>query len=168
MVKVTIGGGSELKGAEANVVEGLVINAVGLVGVFDKLMDGEGGVVGFDNSVGYLGVKRSNRVDFCIQGQTFIARSILKFLGRIFIPRSILGRLTFRAQIFVLRTILLFFKSDFDSVSYLGGGDDRKGVHDTVWVFLTDLGNKEGSHSGSGTTSEGMGELESLKKYFSS
>ena len=57
MVKVTIGGGSELKGAEANVVEGLVIDTVGLVGVFDKLMDGEGGVVGFDNSVGYLGVK---------------------------------------------------------------------------------------------------------------
>ena len=56
MVEVTIGGGSELKSAEANVVEGLVIDAVGLVGVFDKLMDGEGGIVGFDNGVRHLKV----------------------------------------------------------------------------------------------------------------
>ena len=67
MVKVTIGGGSELKGAEANVVKGLVVNAVGLVGVFDKLMDGEGSVVGLDNSIRYLWVKMSNRVNFSIK-----------------------------------------------------------------------------------------------------
>ena len=58
---------------------------------------------------------------------------------------------------------MLFFVSNFDLGTYLGGGDDRKGVHDTVWVFLTDFGNEEGSHSGSGTTSEGVGKLESLK-----
>ena len=66
VVKVTIGGGSELKGAEANVVKGLVVDAVGLVGVFDKLMDGKGGVVGLDNSIRYLTNKRSNKVIFCI------------------------------------------------------------------------------------------------------
>ena len=36
---------------EADIVEGLVINAVGLVGVLNELMDGKGGVVGFDDSV---------------------------------------------------------------------------------------------------------------------
>ena len=39
---------------EADVVEGFVIDAVGLVGVFNKLMDGEGGVVWFDNGIRYL------------------------------------------------------------------------------------------------------------------
>ena len=39
---------------EADVVEGFVIDAVGLVGVFNELMDGEGGVVWFDNGIRYL------------------------------------------------------------------------------------------------------------------
>ncbi len=39
---------------EADVVEGFVIDAVGLIGVFNKLMDREGGVVWFDNGIRYL------------------------------------------------------------------------------------------------------------------
>merc|ERR1711970_393034 len=55
MVQVTIGWGGELEGTEADVVEGLVVHAHTLVGVLDKLVDGEGGVVWLDNGVGHLG-----------------------------------------------------------------------------------------------------------------
>merc|ERR1719399_2660168 len=55
MVKVTVGGGGELEGSEADIIEGLVVNAHNLVGVLDKLMDGEGGVVGLNNGVRDLG-----------------------------------------------------------------------------------------------------------------
>ena len=98
MVKVTVGGGGELEGTEADIVEGLVVNAHNLIGVLNKLMDGEGGVVGFDDGVGDL-----------------------------------------------------------------GGGHDGESAHDTVGVFLTDLGDKEGSHSGAGSTTEGVGDLEALE-----
>jgi len=55
MVKITVGGGGELEGSEADIVEGLVVNAHNLIGVLNKLMDGEGGVVGLDDGVGDLG-----------------------------------------------------------------------------------------------------------------
>ena len=98
MVQITVGGGGELEGTEADIVEGLVINAHNLVGVLDKLMHGEGGVVGLD-----------------------------------------------------------------DGIRDLGGGHDGEGDHLSVGVLLTDLGDEEGSHSGSGTTSEGVGDLETLE-----
>ena len=50
--------------------------------------------------------------------------------------------------------------------SYLGGGDDGESVHDAVGVFLTDLGDQESSHSGSGSTSKRVGQLESLRQIF--
>merc|ERR1712203_826151 len=89
VVKVTVGGGGELEGSEADVVEGLVLN---------ELMHGEGGVVWLDDGVGHL-----------------------------------------------------------------GGWEDREGLHDSVWVLLSDLGDEEGSHTGSGTTSEGVADLEALE-----
>jgi len=52
MIKVTIGRGGELEGAEADVVEGFIVEAEALIGVFYKLMDTKGGVVGFYNCVG--------------------------------------------------------------------------------------------------------------------
>ena len=55
MIKITIGWGGELEGSEADIVEGLVINAHNLIGVLDELMDGKGGVVGLNNGVGDLG-----------------------------------------------------------------------------------------------------------------
>jgi len=55
MVKITVGGGGELEGSEADIVKGLVINAHNLVSVLNELMDGEGGVVGLDDGVGDLG-----------------------------------------------------------------------------------------------------------------
>jgi len=39
VVKVTVGGGGELEGSEADVVEGFVINDHTFVSVFDQLMD---------------------------------------------------------------------------------------------------------------------------------
>ena len=54
MVKITVGGGGELEGTEADIVQGLVVNAHNLVGVLDELMDREGGVVRLNDSVGNL------------------------------------------------------------------------------------------------------------------
>jgi len=51
MVEVTVAGGSELQGAEADIVQSLVIDTEGLVRVLNQLVDGEGGVVGLDNGV---------------------------------------------------------------------------------------------------------------------
>lgn len=51
VVKIAVGGGGELQCAEADIVERFVVNAVGLIGVFYKLVNGEGGVVGLYNSV---------------------------------------------------------------------------------------------------------------------
>ena len=50
-----------------------------------------------------------------------------------------------------------------DGVGDLGGGDDREGVHDSVGVLFSDLGDEESSHTGASTTTERVGELESLK-----
>merc|ERR1719272_2657512 len=98
MVKITVGGGGELEGPEADIVEGLVVDAHNLIGVLDELMHGEGGVVGLDDGVGDL-----------------------------------------------------------------GGGHHGEGAHNSVGVLLTDLGDKECSHTGSGTTTKRVGDLESLE-----
>merc|ERR1712151_170232 len=50
-----------------------------------------------------------------------------------------------------------------DGVRHLGGWHDGVGDHLSVWVLFSDLGDEEGSHSGSSTTTEGVGNLESLK-----
>jgi len=82
MVEISVGRGGELEGTEADVVESLVVNAVGLVGVLNELVDGKCSVVGFDDGVGHL-----------------------------------------------------------------RGGDNRKSGHDTVGVFLADLGDQKGAHT---------------------
>jgi hypothetical protein len=95
MVKITVGGGGELQGAEADLVECLVIDTESLVRVLDELMDGECGIV------------RLN-----------------------------------------------------DGIRNLGRGDDGECAHHTIGVLLTNLGNEEGSHTGTGTTTERVGNLE--------
>jgi hypothetical protein len=55
MVQVTIGWGGELKGSEADIIKSFVINAHDLVGIFYKLMYGEGSIVWLNDSVGDLG-----------------------------------------------------------------------------------------------------------------
>ena len=54
VVEVSIGGGGQLQGPEADVVQGLVVDAERLVRVLDQLVHGEGGVVGLHNRVGHL------------------------------------------------------------------------------------------------------------------
>ena len=51
MVKITIGWGGELEGSEANIIKSFVINAHNLIGVLDKLMDREGGVVWLNDCI---------------------------------------------------------------------------------------------------------------------
>ena len=50
-----------------------------------------------------------------------------------------------------------------DGIRHLGGWHDGEGGHDSVWVLLSDLGDEEGSHTGSSTTTEGVGDLEALE-----
>merc|ERR1712195_74702 len=50
-----------------------------------------------------------------------------------------------------------------DGIGDLGGRHDGEGAHNSVGVLLTDLGDKEGSHSGSGTSTKRVGDLESLE-----
>lgn len=122
VVQVTIGGGGELQGTEADIVQSyedtwmgeyksilksdkykfflltLVINAESLIGVFNQLVDREGGIVGFDNGI-----------------------------------------------------------------RNLGGWHNGKGAHHTIRVFFTNLGNEESTHTGTSTTTERVGNLETLE-----
>ena len=98
MVKITVGWGGELEGSEADIVKGFVINAHNLIGVFDKLMDGEGSVVWLNNGIGDL-----------------------------------------------------------------WGWHDGESDHHSIWVFLSDLGDEESSHTGSSSSSKGVSNLETLK-----
>ena len=50
-----------------------------------------------------------------------------------------------------------------DGIRHLGGWHDGVGNHLSVWVLFSDLGDEEGSHTGSGTTTKRVGDLESLK-----
>merc|ERR1712216_719456 len=54
VVEIAVGWGGELEGTEADVVQGLVVKAHALVGVLNKLVHGESGVVWLDHGVGHL------------------------------------------------------------------------------------------------------------------
>jgi len=98
MVEITVSGGGELEGSEADIVEGLVIDDHNLIGVLNELMDGEGSVVRLNNGI-----------------------------------------------------------------RNLGGGEDGEGLHDSVGVLFSDLRDEEGSHTGTGSSSHGVSDLESLE-----
>merc|ERR1711885_72970 len=49
------------------------------------------------------------------------------------------------------------------SVGHLRGRHDGEGEHHAVWVLLADLGDEESSHTGTGTTTQGVAELEALE-----
>merc|ERR1712232_654090 len=87
MVQVTVGGGGQLQGTEADIVEGFVVHHHNLISVLDELMERQDGVVRLDDGIGDLRRR-----------------------------------------------------------------DDGVSAHDTIWVFLTDLGDQERSHTGSSTT----------------
>jgi len=50
-----------------------------------------------------------------------------------------------------------------DGIRDLWGWHDGESGHDSVWVLFSDLGDEEGSHTGSSTTTEGVGDLETLE-----
>jgi hypothetical protein len=50
-----------------------------------------------------------------------------------------------------------------DGIRDLRGRNDRESHHHTIGVFFTDLGDKESSHTGSSSSSEGVADLESLE-----
>lgn len=50
-----------------------------------------------------------------------------------------------------------------DGVGHLGGWHDGEGGHHSVREFLADLGNQQSSHTGSGTTTQRVGDLEALE-----
>jgi hypothetical protein len=50
-----------------------------------------------------------------------------------------------------------------NGVGDLGRGDDGEGGHHTVGELLTDLGDQECTHTGTGTTTQGVGDLETLE-----
>ncbi len=47
--------------------------------------------------------------------------------------------------------------------TYLWGRDDGEGTHHPVGVLLSDLGDEEGTHACTGTTAEGVSNLETLE-----
>merc|ERR1719209_662518 len=55
MVQIPVGWVGQLQCTEADVVESLVVDAEGLISVLNKLVHGEGGVVGLHHSVRHLG-----------------------------------------------------------------------------------------------------------------
>ena len=54
MVEVSISRWGQFKGTEADVVKRFVVDTKGFVGVFDQLVNGEGGIVRFHNCIGHL------------------------------------------------------------------------------------------------------------------
>ena len=75
VVEVPIGGCGQFECAEADVVEGLVVDAVGLVSVLDQLMDREGGIVGLNHCIRDFG-GRDNAV--CVHNSVWILLSDLR------------------------------------------------------------------------------------------
>jgi hypothetical protein len=45
----------------------------------------------------------------------------------------------------------------------LGGGNDGESTHHSVGELLSDLGDQERTHTGTGTTTERVGDLETLQ-----
>lgn len=50
-----------------------------------------------------------------------------------------------------------------NGVGDLGGGNDGEGGHHTIGELLTDLGDQECTHTGTGTTTQGVSDLETLE-----
>jgi hypothetical protein len=50
-----------------------------------------------------------------------------------------------------------------NGIGHLGGWDDGEGGHHAVGELLADLGDEESSHTGTGTSTEGVGNLETLE-----
>jgi hypothetical protein len=54
MVQISISWVLELQSAETNIVKSFIVNAKCFVGILNQLVDGESGIVRFNNCVGNL------------------------------------------------------------------------------------------------------------------
>ena len=54
MVQVAVGRCGEFQCSKANVIQGFIVNTIGLVCVFNELVNGQGGVVGLYYCIRYL------------------------------------------------------------------------------------------------------------------
>ena len=50
-----------------------------------------------------------------------------------------------------------------DGIRHLRTGDDRVGTHHSVGVFFANFGDQESTHTGTSTTTQGVGDLETLQ-----
>mmetsp|Transcript_30657 Transcript_30657/g.49619 ORF Transcript_30657/g.49619 Transcript_30657/m.49619 type:complete len:232 (-) Transcript_30657:93-788(-) len=98
MIQITVGGGGQLKGTEANIIQGLIVDDHNFVGVFYKLMYRESGIVWLH-----------------------------------------------------------------DGIRHLGRRENGESLHNSVRIFLSDLGNKKRSHAGTSSTTQRMSNLETLQ-----
>jgi hypothetical protein len=49
-----------------------------------------------------------------------------------------------------------------NGIGHLGGWEHGESFHDSVWIFLSDLGDQKSTHTGTGTTTKRVGDLEAL------
>ena len=79
MVQITVSGGGQFKGSEANIVKCLVIDDHAFICVFDQLMDWKSGIVGLNDSVRHLGGRHNWEVSMILSGYsslTLLIRSV--------------------------------------------------------------------------------------------
>merc|ERR1712045_52355 len=55
VIEVAVGRCSQLECAEANVIESFIVNTESFVSVFHQLVDGQGGIVWLNHSIGNFG-----------------------------------------------------------------------------------------------------------------
>ena len=51
----------------------------------------------------------------------------------------------------------------YNSIRYFWGWENRESGHNSIWIFFSNFRDKEGTHTGTSTTTEGVTYLESLK-----
>ena len=136
VVQVTVGGSGELQCAETDVIQGLIINAVGLICVLNQLVDRQGGVVRLHHRVRHLEDKERKGDDGSEENNKKT-------------------QLTNPRKNFTLNIFMLYI--------YLRRRHHTERVHDAVWILLSDLADEQRAHARAGASSEGMSELEALE-----
>jgi len=98
MVKITIGWSGKFKSSETDIIKSFIIDNLDFISVFNKLMNGEGSVIWF-----------------------------------------------------------------YDSIGDFWGWEYGESFHNSIWIFFSDFRDKESTHTGTGTTTKGVGDLETLE-----
>ena len=51
----------------------------------------------------------------------------------------------------------------YDSIGDFWGWEYGESFHNSIWIFFSDFRDKESTHTGTGTTTKGVGDLETLE-----